>query len=53
MSTYLEVAKRTLKIEADSILNLIPRLGKDFEKAADLIKASALASSATEEKYER
>lgn len=37
MSTYLEVAKNTLKIEAESILNLIPRLGSDFEKAADLI----------------
>ena len=37
MSTYIEVAKRTLKIEAESILNLIPRLGKDFEKAAELI----------------
>ena len=37
MSTYLEVAKKTLTIEAESILNLIPRLGKDFEKAAELI----------------
>lgn len=37
MSLYLEVAKNTLKIEAESILNLIPRLGKEFEKAAELI----------------
>ncbi len=35
--SYLEIAKSTLKIEADSILNLIPRLGKDFETAAEMI----------------
>ena len=37
MSSSLEVAKNTLKIEAESILNLIPRLGSEFEKAVDLI----------------
>ncbi len=37
MSSYLAVAKNTLKIEAESILNLIPRIGNEFEKAADLI----------------
>ncbi len=37
MGSYLEVAKKTLQIEAESILNLIPRLGTEFEKAADLI----------------
>ncbi len=37
MSSSLEVAKNTLKMEADSILNLIPRLGADFEKAVDLV----------------
>ncbi len=37
MLSSLEVAKNTLKIEAESILNLIPRLGVEFEKAVDLI----------------
>ena len=37
MSSSLEVAKNTLRIEAESILNLIPRLGSEFEKAVDLI----------------
>lgn len=37
MSIYLEIARKTLKIEAESILNLIPRIGADFEKAADLV----------------
>lgn len=37
MLSSLEVAKNTLKIEAESILNLIPRLGAEFEKAVDLI----------------
>jgi len=34
---YLEVAKQTLKIEAESILSLIPRLGAEFEKAVDMV----------------
>ncbi len=37
MLSSLDVAKNTLKIEAESILNLIPRLGYDFEKAVELI----------------
>jgi len=37
MSVYLEIARKTLQIEADSILNLIPRIGAEFEKAADMI----------------
>src|SRR6476620_2593853 len=37
MPSYLDVAKATLKIEAESILNLIPRLGADFEKAVQMI----------------
>lgn len=32
----IEVAQRTLKIESESILNLIPRLNENFEKAVDL-----------------
>lgn len=37
MSSSLEVAKNTLRIEAESILSLIPRLGSEFEKAVELI----------------
>ncbi len=37
MSSSLDVAKNTLRIEAESILNLIPRLGAAFETAVDLI----------------
>lgn len=37
MSNILNRARETLKIEADSILGLIPRLDQNFEKAAQMI----------------
>lgn len=37
MSGILDVARNTLKIEAEGILSLIPRLGANFEKAAQMI----------------
>ncbi len=37
MSEVIKTAQQTLKIEAESILNLIPRIDQNFEKAVDLI----------------
>lgn len=37
MSQVLKTAEQTLRIEAESILQLIPRLNENFEKAVDLI----------------
>ncbi|MBC7421783.1 MAG: KpsF/GutQ family sugar-phosphate isomerase [Bdellovibrio sp.] len=37
MNQVLKIAEQTLRIEAESILNLISRLGPQFEKAVDLI----------------
>jgi arabinose-5-phosphate isomerase len=37
MSKIIQRATETLKIEADSILKLIPRLNRDFEKAVEAI----------------
>ncbi len=33
----IEQAKRVLKIEAEAIRNLLPRIGKDFEKAIEIL----------------
>lgn len=37
MSDVIKTAQQTLKIEADSILSLIPRIGEQFEQAVGLI----------------
>ncbi|MBC7742040.1 MAG: KpsF/GutQ family sugar-phosphate isomerase [Bdellovibrionaceae bacterium] len=37
MSSSLKIAEQTLRIEAESILNLIPRLGEKFEHAVKLV----------------
>ncbi|MEQ1723193.1 MAG: KpsF/GutQ family sugar-phosphate isomerase [Pseudobdellovibrio sp.] len=37
MSKVLQIAQETLKIEADSILKLIPRLNENFEKAVEAV----------------
>ncbi len=39
MSDVMKIAQQTLKIEADSILNLIPRIDAKFEKAVAMILA--------------
>lgn len=39
MSQVLKIAEQTLRIEAESILQLIPRLNENFEKAVELILA--------------
>lgn len=38
-SVLLDLAKDVLKIEADSIMSLIPRLGENFENALDILYA--------------
>lgn len=37
MSNIIQTAQNTLKIEAESILQLIPRINEDFEKAVQLV----------------
>jgi arabinose-5-phosphate isomerase len=37
MSDVIKTAQQTLKIEAESILNLIPRIDEKFEKAVELV----------------
>ncbi len=37
MNQVLKIAEQTLRIEAESIMQLIPRLGASFEKAVELI----------------
>lgn len=39
MSQILKIAEQTLRIEAESILQLIPRLNENFEKAVELVLA--------------
>lgn len=39
MSKVLQIAQETLKIEADSILKLIPRLNENFVKAVEMVLA--------------
>jgi arabinose-5-phosphate isomerase len=39
MSDVIKTAQQTLKIEAESILNLIPRINEKFEKAVQMILA--------------
>ncbi len=36
-NTLLDLAKEVLKTEADSIINLIPRLGENFEEALNIL----------------
>jgi arabinose-5-phosphate isomerase len=37
MSSIIKIAEQTLRIEAESILQLIPRLGEPFERAVQLV----------------
>ncbi len=43
--SILEEAREVLEIEAQGILNLIPKLGTEFEKAVEAIYSSKAGSS--------